>query len=251
MALKGIEEEIKDFEDEDEEESEDKDEYLTFITDEIIKLLQFRKNYKRKPPRKSKYSKNGKNEKSLIQCHECKGFGHIRIECPNYLKMEKTKELKDKWLVATWCDTKNDSFNEYVNECSHVMAFATSTDKVIVESVSDSKDSSDDEVPKKMTLQEAYDKLCTEFIKSEKTSHLCRKELNEVKTEKTYLLVELDETTRLVETLVGGNTSLEENVKNLKVEFSQARTQIERMSSAKLDEVLSAQKPSFDDTGLG
>ena len=51
------------------------------------------------------------------------------------------------------------------------------------------------------------------------------------------------------------NTSLEEKVKNLKVEFSQARTQIERMSSAKLDakldEVLSAQKPSSDKTGLG
>ena len=59
------------------------------------------------------------------------------------------------------------------------MAFATTTDKVIVKSASDSEDSSDNEVPKKLTLQEAYDKLCTEFIKSEKTSHLCRKELNE------------------------------------------------------------------------
>ena len=59
------------------------------------------------------------------------------------------------------------------------------------------------EVPKKLTLQDAYDKLCTKFIKSEKTSHLCRKELNEVKTEKAYLLVKLDETTRLVETLIG------------------------------------------------
>ena len=36
------------------------------------------------------------------------------------------------------------------------------------------------------------------------------------------------------------NTSLEEKVKNLEVEPCQARTQIERMSSAKLDEVLSA-----------
>ena len=60
-----------------------------------------------------------------------------------------------------------------------LMAFATTTDKVIVKNASDSKDSSDNEVPKKLTLQEAYDKLCTEFIKSEKTSHLCRKELNE------------------------------------------------------------------------
>ena len=77
------------------------------------------------------------------------------------------------------------------------------------------------------------------------------KELNEVKTEKTDLLVKLDETTRLVETLVMENTSLEEKVKNCEAELSQARTQIERMSSAKVNEVLSAQKPSFDKAGLG
>ena len=131
------------------------------------------------------------------------------------------------------------------------MAFVASTDRVIVESASDSEDSSDDELPKKMTLQEAYDKLCSEFIKSEKTFHLCRKELNEVKTEKADLLVKLDKTTRLIETLIVENTSLEEKVKNLEGELSQARTQIESMSSAKLDEVLSAQKPSSNKTGLG
>ena len=175
----------------------------------------------------------------------------MRIECPNYLMKEKTKESKDKGLVATWSDTENDSSNEYVDECNHIMAFAVSTDKMIVESASDSEDSSYDEVPKKLTLQEAYDKLCIEFIKSEKTSHLCRKELNEVKIEKVDLLVKLDETTRLVETLVVENTSLEEKVKNLEVNLSQARTQIERMSSPKLDELLSAQKPSSNKTGLG
>ena len=220
LALKGIEEEIEDSEDENEDEDGD----LTFITDEIIKLLQFRKKDKGKSPRKSKSSRKGKSkgksEKPLIQCYECKGFGHMRIEFPNYLMKEKTKESKDKQLVVTWSDTENDSSDEYVDECRHVMAFTATTDKVIVESVSDSEDSSDDEVPKKMTLQEAYDKLCTKFIKSEKTSHLCRKELNEVKTEKADLLVKLDEMTRLVETLVVENASLEEKVKNLEVELS-------------------------------
>ena len=110
-------------------------------------------------------------------------------------------------------NTENDSSDKYVDECGHFMAFAATTDKVIVESVSDSKDSSDDEVPKKLTLSETYDKLCTEFIKTEKTSHLCRKELNKVKIEKANLLVKLDETTRLVETLVVENTSLEEKIK--------------------------------------
>ena len=47
------------------------------------------------------------------------------------------------------------------------------------------------------------------------------------------------------------NTSLEEKVKNLEVELSQARAQIERMSSAKLDEILSAQKSRSNKIGLG
>ena len=46
-------------------------------------------------------------------------------------------------------------------------------------------------------------------------------------------------------------TLLEKKIKNLEVELGQARTQIERMSNAKLDEVLSAQKPSSDKAGLG
>ena len=89
LALKGIEEEIEDSEDEDksedEDEDDDEDEDLTFITDEIIKLLQFRKKDKGKPLRKSKSSRKCKNEKPVIQCHECKGFGHMRIECQTTL----------------------------------------------------------------------------------------------------------------------------------------------------------------------
>ena len=44
-----------------------------------------------------------------------------------------------------------------------------------------------------------------------------KKELNEVKTEKANLLVKQDETTRLVETLVMENTSLEKKVRNLEI----------------------------------
>ena len=133
---------------------------------------------------------------------------------------EKTKNSKDKGLVATWSDTETDSPNEYVDECGHFMAFAATTDKVIVENASDSENSSDDEVPKKLTIQEAYDKLCIEFIKFEKTSYFCKKELNEVNTEKVDLLIKLDEIIRLVETFVVENTSLEEKVKNLEVKLS-------------------------------
>ena len=62
LALNGIKEEIDDSKDDD----DDKDEDLTFIANEIIKLLQYRKKDKDKPPRKSKSSRKGKNEKPLI-----------------------------------------------------------------------------------------------------------------------------------------------------------------------------------------
>ena len=60
---------------------------------------------------------------------------------------------------------------------------------------------------------------------------MARHPLSEVKTEKDDLLVKLDETTRLVETLVGVNTSLEEKVKNLEVELSQASVGVYALKS--------------------
>ena len=68
---------------------------------------------------------------------------------------EKTKNSKGQVLVATLSDFESDLSDEYVDECSHIMAFVASTDKVIMESASDSEDSFDDEVPKKLTFQEA------------------------------------------------------------------------------------------------
>ena len=65
---------------------------------------------------------------------------------------EKTKESKNKGLVDTLSDIENDSSDEYVDKCGHFINFIVRTNKVIVKSASDSEDSSDDEIPKKMTI---------------------------------------------------------------------------------------------------
>ena len=69
-------------------------------------------------------------------------------------------------LVATLSDSESDLFDEYEDECDQFMAFAAITDKVIVESASDNEDSFDDEVPKKLNLQEAYDKAVLGYVDS-------------------------------------------------------------------------------------
>ena len=76
----------------------------------------------------------------------------MRIKCPNYLMKVKTKNSKGKLLVATSSDSESDLSDEYEDECGHYMAFVVTIDKVIMESAIDSDDSSDDEVPKKLTF---------------------------------------------------------------------------------------------------
>ncbi|MCI55948.1 gag-protease polyprotein, partial [Trifolium medium] len=43
-------------------------------------------------PKTDEKSNQGKG----VQCHECEGYGHIRIECATYMKKQK------KGLTVTW-----------------------------------------------------------------------------------------------------------------------------------------------------
>ena len=91
LALKGIKEEIEDFEDEDDDEDDD----LTFITDEIIKLLQFRKKDKGKPPRKSKSSRKARMRNILGHVIRLSSFfsGHTRTRAFSSSRDNLTDEI--------------------------------------------------------------------------------------------------------------------------------------------------------------
>ncbi|KAK2374487.1 hypothetical protein QL285_075445 [Trifolium repens] len=44
--------------------------------------------------------------KTLVQCHECEGYGHIRSECGTYQKRQK------KGLTVSWSDEDSEEENE-------------------------------------------------------------------------------------------------------------------------------------------
>ena len=77
--------------------------------------------------------------------------------CTEFIKSEKTSHLCRKELneVKIENGSENDPSDEYEDECGYYMVFAAVIDKVIVKNASDSEDSSNNEVPKKLTLQEA------------------------------------------------------------------------------------------------
>ena len=108
---------------------------------------------------------------------------------------------------------------------------------------------------KKMDKQDdihtAYAKLYKISEKHEKFYRLATKKLNEVELEREEISTKFDEANQTIGVLRFENNFLAEKTTKLKVELFQVRAQLERTSSAKLDEMLSLQKSTSDRTGFG
>jgi hypothetical protein len=52
-------------------------------------------------PRKTRPDENSTQNKG-VQCHECDGYGHIKSECPTFLKKQK------KSLAISWSDEESE-----------------------------------------------------------------------------------------------------------------------------------------------
>ena len=89
------------------------------------------------------------------------------------------------------------------------------------------------------------------FEKHEKIYRLATKKLSDVELDREELSTKFDEANQTIGALRFENNFLAEKTKKLEVELSQVRAQLERTSSAKLNEMLSIQKSASDRTGLG
>ena len=163
----------------------------------------------------------------------CQGFGHMKHECPTYLKsigMSKT-------LVATLSDTelKKDSDNEddgilnaFTATVNHTNGIVEDVDKEeeVVESKFEKMDDQDD-------IHTAYEKLYKIFEKHEKLYRLATKKLSDVELDREELSTKFDESNQTIGALSFENNFLAEKTKKLET------------SSAKLDKMLSIQKIYF------
>ena len=89
------------------------------------------------------------------------------------------------------------------------------------------------------------------FEKHEKFYRLAIKKLSDVELEREEISMNFEEANQTIRALRFENNFLVEKTKKLEAEMFQVRAQLERTSSAKLDEMLSLQKFASDRTGLG
>ena len=86
------------------------------------------------------------------QCFGCQGYGHLRLECPTYLRS------KGKAMVITLTDDEISDHESESHQEGNFMAFITTT--TVSESEIADENPSDGELSKNASLQKAYNKLC-------------------------------------------------------------------------------------------
>ena len=87
--------------------------------------------------------------------------------------------------------------------------------------------------------------------KHEKLYRLATKKLSDLELDREELSTKVDKANQTIGVLRFENNFLAEKTKKLEDELFQVRAQLERTSTAKLDEMLSFQKSTLDRNGLG
>ena len=162
----------------------------------------------------------------------------MKQECPTYLKTIG----KSKAFVATLSDTEpeDDSDNEDDGILNAFIATVNSI-KGIIEDVDEEEElveSKFEKMNEQDDIHTAYAKLYKVFEKHEKLCRLATKKLSDVELEREEISIKFDKVNQTIGALRFETNFLVKKTKKLEVELFQVRTQLEKTSCTKLNEML-------------
>ena len=138
------------------------------------------KNLKKNDTTKNKNSKKSKekvvqssNNPLGQQCFGCQGYGHLKSECPSFLRS------KGKAIGVTLSDDEVSDHESENDQEGNFMAFTATV--VVSETKLVDENPSDGELSENVDLQEAYNKLCKIAAKDAISVDLELKKINTIK----------------------------------------------------------------------
>ena len=185
------------------------------------------------------------------KCFGCQGFGHMKHECPTYVK----DIGKSKALTTTLSNTEpeDDSDNKDDGILSAFTTIVNPTDGIVKDVVEEEElvESKFEKMDDQDDIHTTYEKLYKLFEKHQKLYRLTTKKLSDMELDHEELSTKFDEANQTIGALRFENNFLAKKTKKLETKLFQVKAQLERTSSAKLDEMLSLQKSASDRTSLG
>ena len=198
--------------------------------------------------------KDGKESQSTqgVNCFECNGHGHFKKECPNYLKS------KGKVYATTLSESNssNSDSEESCDEEGNYSAFMTiahveSSDELNLlvqelgehsdeESLGGVEESDAEEDESIANLQKNYNSLLEKSGEYIRVAKAAVKKMKKVDEDYKSLLIRYKEAICEIQTLNGELSEAYTKVRFLEQEVVQANTEIERVSTKKLDDVFSS-----------
>ena len=161
----------------------------------------------------------------------------MKHECLMYIKSIR----KSKALATTLSDTKpeEDSDNEDDGILNAFTANVNPTDGIVedVDEEEELMESKFEKMNDQDDVHTAYEKLYKVSEKHEKLYRLATKKLSDVELDHEELSTKFDKANQTIGALRFKNSFLAEKTKKLEAELFQVRAQLERISSAKLDEM--------------
>ena len=262
LALKTINERVEAHDSSDEDVVK-KD--VAYLVKNFQKFLKFKNNGKFND--KGKFSSSEKEKKDFkkrdgkesqstqgVTCFECNGHGHFKKECPNYLRLKG----KVYAIALSDSDSSNSDSEESCDGEGNYSAFFTIahvelTDDLskLVEELGEHSDEesmggveeSDDEDDEKLEgLQENYNSLFEKLGEYAMVAKASVKKMKKAEEDYRSLLMRYKEAKCEIETLNGELTEAYTKVKFLELEVVQVNAKVERVSTKKLDDVLSQKK---------
>ena len=146
------------------------------------------RNFRKNDP--TKVNNNDKPRKKICQssnnsmgpqCFGCQGYGHMKSECPTYLKS------KGKAMAVTFSDDEVSDDESECDEDGNFIAFIATA--VMNESIFAEENPSDGELSEDANLQEAYNKLYKVAANDAMNVELGLKKIESLELDKKNLLV--------------------------------------------------------------
>nr|XP_023915748.1 uncharacterized protein LOC112027301 [Quercus suber] len=261
LALKTINKRMDDSFEEDDVEKE-----VAFLAKNFRKFLKMKNSGKlfskgkfsspKSDRRKFKKKDGNDSHTQGIVCYECNSHGHLKKECPNFLKG------KGKVFAITLSNSKSSNSN-MDGECDSegnyraFMAIISVDSKddlsKLVDELSDHskgeevEDSEDEKVCQtegENNLQEAYDSLLEDCGKYAKVANHAMKKMKKIEEKHRNTLVQLKEAKFEVEELKGELVEAYSKIKFFELEIIQANVKVKRISTKKLDNMAPTKHPT-------
>ena len=271
LSLKTINERVEAHDSSDEDVVE-KD--VAYLAKNFHKFLKFKNNGKfgekgkftsSRKKKKDFKKRKGKESQSTqrVTCFECNGHGHFKKECPNYLRSKgKAYAITLSDLDSFTSDSKDSCDEEGNFSAFMTIAHIESLEdlNLLVQELGEHSDeefmgiveeSNAEEDEDTASLQENYNSLLEKSGEYARVAKATTKKMKKAEEDYISLLVRYKEAKCEIEILNGELTEAYTKVRFLEHEVVQANAKVERVSTKKLDDILSSQKTFSDKTRLG